>query len=83
MKFLFLSLILLISTYTFAQKDELYHIYKFEKKAGVTDTLSNDKLPANYWWYEELYGKMKWIFKDENQVAIFDRNTGTNELVQE
>ncbi|MDR6969536.1 TonB family protein [Flavobacterium arsenatis] len=84
MKKIIFAIAILISSCTFAQTNELYHIYKFHEKAGVTDTLSNDVLPANYKWYvEELYGKNKWIFKNDNETVIFSRENGTNEYVEE
>lgn len=77
------AIALLISSCTFAQTKELYHIYKFDGKAGVTDTLNNDILPANYDGYvEELFGKKKWIFKTDNKTTIFNRENGTKEFVE-
>lgn len=58
MKKAIFSIALLIRSCTFAQTKELYHIYKFDGKVGVTDTLTNDVLPANYdGSVEELFGK--------------------------
>lgn len=74
MKKTIFAIAFLISSCTFAQTKELYHIYKFAGKAGVTDTLNNDVLPANYDGYvEELFGKKKWIFRKENKTTIFNR----------